>query len=154
MQESQRIADQLKRSMEGEAWHGPALLELLADVSAPEAAAHPLPVAHSIWELCLHLNCWQVAVLQRLQGQAMEYAPDEDWPTPPAPTEAAWQQALEQLQYTYRQLQAAILQLPDEQLEQPCPGKNYSLYILLHGLIQHILYHGGQIALLRKALQV
>ena len=56
MTEIERIEDQLKRSLEGEAWHGPALEELLADVRAEQAAAKPVPPAHSIWEIVLHIK--------------------------------------------------------------------------------------------------
>jgi hypothetical protein len=90
--------------------------------------------------------------LQRLQGYPMEYEKDEDWPAPPATSEAAWIQSRQKLEASYQQLHTAILQLPDLRLNDPCPGKNYSLYVLLHGSIQHTLYHAGQIALMRKLL--
>jgi hypothetical protein len=56
MTEAARIAQQLENAFSGGAWHGPALLELLADVDATTAAAHPVPGAHSIWELVLHIG--------------------------------------------------------------------------------------------------
>jgi len=43
----------VKRAFDGPMWHGPALAELVAGVSSEEAAAHPVPGAHSIWELVL-----------------------------------------------------------------------------------------------------
>ena len=36
MSETKRILDQLKRAYEGEAWHGPSLRDILADVFAQE----------------------------------------------------------------------------------------------------------------------
>src|SRR5271168_4223530 len=53
--ESSLIADQLRRAFDGDAWHGPALLELLRGVDAPTAAAKPVPDSHSIWELVMHV---------------------------------------------------------------------------------------------------
>jgi hypothetical protein len=50
-----RLEEQLQRSFEGEAWHGPSLRETLDGVTAEEASRHPIPGAHSIWELVLHL---------------------------------------------------------------------------------------------------
>jgi len=61
--ESVLIAEQLRRAFEGDAWHGPALLELLQDVDAVTAAAKPLPDVHSIWELVLHVAVWDAAGL-------------------------------------------------------------------------------------------
>src|SRR5688572_14934765 len=43
MKEVKRILDQFKRSFEGGAWHGPSVQEVLANVTAEKAAAHPLP---------------------------------------------------------------------------------------------------------------
>ena len=66
MSEAARIADQLRCAFQGEAWHGPSVLELLSDVDAATAAAHPLPDAHSIWELVLHVAAWDEAVNLRI----------------------------------------------------------------------------------------
>jgi hypothetical protein len=43
------IVDQLERAFDGEAWHGPALMEILDGIDARTAAARPIPSAHSIW---------------------------------------------------------------------------------------------------------
>ena len=48
MTEVSRILDQLKRAFEGEAWHGPAVLEILNGTTAEQAAARPLDGAHTI----------------------------------------------------------------------------------------------------------
>jgi len=66
MTDSDRIAQQLENAFDGGAWHGPTLLELLAGVDAQTAAAHPLPGAHSIWELVLHIAAWDDAVNRRI----------------------------------------------------------------------------------------
>ena len=58
MTETFRLADQIRRAFEGNAWHGDSLLEILADVSAKTAATHPIKNAHSIWELLLHIAAW------------------------------------------------------------------------------------------------
>ena len=47
------LADQIRRAFRGESWHGPSVLEVLAGVSAEDAAAHPIAGAHSIWEIVL-----------------------------------------------------------------------------------------------------
>ena len=67
MREVVRIGSQLKRAFEGGAWHGPSLRELLADVSAEQAAARPLPGAHSMWEIVLHIAAWQDFVTRAVE---------------------------------------------------------------------------------------
>jgi hypothetical protein len=48
MSESDHIADQLRRAFYGDAWHGDSLFEILAGVTAAQAAARPVKDAHSI----------------------------------------------------------------------------------------------------------
>ena len=45
----------------------------------------------------------------------------------------------------------AIEKFGDERLQETVPGRKYDYYYLFHGIVQHSLYHGGQIALLKKA---
>jgi len=48
-------------------------------------------------------------------------------------------------------LRETIAKLDDEKLKEKAAGQEYSIYFMLHGVIQHDLYHAGQIALLKKA---
>jgi hypothetical protein len=68
IEENVRIADQLKRAFEGDAWHGPAVLEVLQGVTARAAASKPIPGAHSIWELVLHIAAWDGVIRRRMEG--------------------------------------------------------------------------------------
>ena len=56
--ESLRIADQLRRAFAGDPWHGSPLSELLANVTADQASARPLPSGHTIWEFVLHIDVY------------------------------------------------------------------------------------------------
>src|ERR1700709_2712435 len=92
MTDTERITDQIRRVVEGGAWHGPSVHELLAGVDAGAAAARPLPNAHTLWEILVHMTVWLEIVRRRLtEGRALQPPPDEDWPSPPAPTAEAWQ---------------------------------------------------------------
>jgi hypothetical protein len=78
--EVERIQDQLDRSFRGPAWHGPSLMELLRGVDATRAARRPLPHAHSIWEITLHVSVWEDVVRRRIEGEAVEPSGEQDWP--------------------------------------------------------------------------
>lgn len=152
MSEIGRIDDQIRRAFEGPAWHGPAVRELLADVVAKEAAAKPLPGMHSVWEIVLHLSAWNKAVRRRLEGEViLELPADEDWPAVRDMDERAWRTTVREGEQDYRALREMISRLDGERLAEIVPGKDYSVYVMLHGVIQHALYHAGQIALLKKA---
>ena len=151
MSQSALIADQLRRAFEGTAWHGPALLELLRDVDAATAAAKPLPNAHSIWELILHIAAWDGAVYRRLGGAKAQLKAAQNFPRVPKPTEAAWREAIAETRRTHDALVKTVSTLRDSRLRDRVPGKRYDFYHMLHGLVQHELYHAGQIAILKKA---
>lgn len=151
MNEIERIADQLQRAVEGEAWHGPSLNETLAKVTAPAAAARPVAGGHTPWEIALHIGAWLSAVRRRLGGHAVELTPKEDWPPVGDATEAAWEQAKAGLNGEYRHLLESIRGLSEEALGKTVGGRDYSMGFMLDGVVQHTLYHTGQIAVLAKA---
>ncbi|MGD0570948.1 MAG: DinB family protein [Candidatus Sulfotelmatobacter sp.] len=144
------IAEQLRRAFEGDAWHGPALLELLEDVDAATAAAKPLPDVHSIWELVLHIAAWDGAACRRLAGEKIQLAGMANFPVVPRPSEVAWRKAVAHARRTHDALVKTVAALPEARLRERVPGKKYDFYFMLHGVAQHELYHAGQIAILKK----
>ena len=153
--ESIRIADQLRRAFEGDAWHGPALLELLKDVNGATAAARSLPDAHNIWELVLHVAVWDRATLRRLAGERTQPTGLDNFPFVPTQAgERAWNKAMSDLRRTHQTLVKTVAALPEPRLWERVPGKRYNFYHLLHGVAQHELYHAGQIAILKKMKKI
>ncbi|MBI4550928.1 MAG: DinB family protein [Candidatus Latescibacteria bacterium] len=149
MTEAQRIADLLTRAVWGEAWHGPGLHDILTDITAAQALAKPIPNAHSIWDLVLHLTAWADIVAKRLAGGRWEE--DESWPEVRETDQTAWDATRAAAEQSHDRLAAVIRTLSEARLAELMPGEPPMVYIQLHGLIQHSLYHLGQIALLKKA---
>ena len=155
MSETARLADQIRRAFEGDAWHGDSLKELLAGVTAATAAARPIKNAHSIWELVLHIAAWDDAVFRRIGGAAVELTKQQDFPPVKDTSPAAWRRTVSHLEQAHNQLIKAVAAFPDSRLQDQVPGKNedyYDFYYMFSGIVQHELYHAGQIALLKKAL--
>ena len=151
--ESGLLADQLRRAFEGDAWHGPALLELLADIDAPTAAEHPITNVHSIWELVLHIAAWDDAVNHRIvlgKGLLEDLEDEENFPPVQDTSEAAWKKAIDHAKEAHAQLLKTVQRLPDQRLSEAVPGKPYDIRFMLEGVAQHELYHAGQIAILKK----
>jgi len=120
---------------------------------AARAAARPIAHAHTIWDLVLHIAAWDDAVLRRLGGAAMELSDMENFPPVTDTSDAAWRKALAEVRSVHEKLAAAVAALPDSRLDEMVPGKegaHYTFYYMLHGVVQHELYHAGQIALLKK----
>ncbi len=152
MTEIERISNQLKCAFEGNAWHGPAVQEVLKGVTAAQAARKPIPKAHSIWEIVLHITVWENAVKKWLGGDLSFQVTDEaDWQKLKAKSEASWRKTLKNLEKGHMELRETISRLSDSELDKVL--KKATVYDLLHGIIQHDLYHAGQIAVLNKAFQ-
>jgi len=156
MTEIERISDQFRRAFDGNAWHGPSVMALLEGVTAAQAASRPIPAAHSIWQLVSHIAAWERACLRRLNGDPAQLTDEEDWPAVSDTSEVAWQKTKDELVATHQQLLDKIGGLDDARLNQPIindPSTTYSsVYVTLHGGVQHDLYHAGQIAILKKAV--
>lgn len=150
MTEISRITDELQRAFAGPAWHGPALMQTLAGVTADIAAAHPIRQAHSIWEIVLHVTAWRPAVVRRLRGETVELTGAADWPHIEKFTTPAWEEAIRNLEQAHGNLFDEVRRLTDSRLAERVAGKDYDVRFMLHGMAQHDAYHAGQIAVLKK----
>ena len=146
------LSDELRRALRGDAWHGPALQEILADLSAEEAMQRPLPRAHSPWELVAHMTSWSRIALRRINGGQVEPFEGEDWPEVHGFTEDNWDAACSALTESYERLSEVVLGMSEEELAAKAPKSERSIAGMINGVVQHAAYHGGQIALLKKSV--
>ena len=159
MNEIARIVDQLEREHAGDPWHGSPLAAILDGISWEQASARPIAGAHSIWELVLHMAAWKNEVRHRLSGEPAGEPEEGDWPAAESVSREGWSAALEKLELAHRLLVSAIKDFPEQNLYIPIndareqvPGAGTTYYELLHGIVQHDVYHAGQMAILKKAL--
>ena len=117
-----------------------------------------IPNGKSIWELVLHMTGWKREVAKRLSGSPAGMPDEGDWPAVGETTEARWRATLQGLEAAHEALVDAVRNVPESKLYEPTRdlrntplGTGVSYYELLHGIVQHDVYHAGQIAILRKA---
>lgn len=154
------LAD-LRRIYEGNAWHGPSVLEAIRDVSAAQAAARPVPEGHSIFELTHHIAAWIGEAASRLQGNPPGMPADGDFPDRSATVdESAWSAVRARLERRQAELLEAVAAFDPSRLDDVVNPKHrkhddgpVTFRALLSGLAQHSAYHAGQIVLLRKGLR-
>ena len=145
------ILDDLNRGYDGDAWHGPPLRKVLDGVTADVASAHPIADSHSIWEIVVHLSAWDDVITRRIAERRAIEAPDGgDFPPVIGSGADAWSDVLRELDYQHARLVETVSNLNAERLDETVAGKNYSLAHMLRGVMQHLAYHAGQIALVRK----
>ena len=146
-----RIDDELHRTYDGDPWHGPPFRAILADVTAEKAAKRHPAVAHSIWELVTHTSAWVEVVRRRLaEWKPITLTEAENFPPTADTSPAAWTATLAQLHSRIGALRELVASLDQGKLHQTLPGKDYQVALMLHGTAQHLAYHGGQIALLKR----
>lgn len=151
MTELEQYADMLRRAHDGDSWQGSSLAELLDGVTADQAARGPIPNAHGIWELVLHIPAWHRVVRRRVNGERVVTIDDaENFPPVADRSETAWARAREALRASTLETAAVIRSFPPERLADEVPGKGYSYRHMLSGVAAHDAYHAGQIALLKK----
>ena len=114
------------------------------DVLIIGAGASGAAVAWSLAETKMHILCLEQG------GWMADPTPEQDWPAVRDCSEAAWKLALADLEATHAKLRGAVASLDAARLNEKVPGEAYSIYFMLHGVVQHNLYHAGQIAILRK----
>jgi hypothetical protein len=128
MTDSDRTATQFHNVLFGETWYGPSWRQLLEGVSAREAHRRPIPEAHTIAEIVQHTTTWHDVVRRRLNGETPDVTDAEDWPAA-EDNDPAWSRAKERLFET---------------------GQALWLDLML-GELEHVIYHAGQVGVLRKA---
>lgn len=144
----------MDRAFEGDAWHGPPVKTVIDGLTAEDASKHPIAGVHSIWELVHHITAWNTIVREELGGASAQITPEVDWPPVWDATEVEWRRAVQKLYDARARLRQAVEGLRDGQLdERPSRRTNNSRYVMLHGIVQHDLYHAGQIAVLKKAIR-
>lgn len=150
MNEIEKIKDQLERAFEGESWTGPSVMEVLKDIEPVKAASRPIPNAHSIWEILEHMNSTIRNVIRRMRGDGTPMTDEEDWPKVTDTSKQSWDELIERFKVSHNELLAEVSKLKPEQLDSPVLEGFSSYYVTLHGVVQHNLYHLGQISILKK----
>ncbi|MFZ0312231.1 MAG: DinB family protein [Candidatus Korobacteraceae bacterium] len=150
MSAMQRILDHYDGVLQGEPWHGEAVWPVLDSISVREAAARPIPSAHTIWEIVMHMTFWENVAAQRLAGLRAGLVEELNFPPMPAPTEENWRRTLDQFRDSNRVFRQALAKLDATKLDQMTAAGKRTFYGEAHGILEHHVYHLGQIVLLKK----
>lgn len=149
MSEIARIAHLLEETFEGEPYYGPSVLGALEHVTADVAAQRPRWSAHSIWDLVAHLTAELDYARAVIAGTAEPWIEGETtWPAITDTSETAWKEAIQDLTKANRALARTVKQLDDTILDQQPMRVRGPFYLMLHGTMQHSIFHAGQISLL------
>ena len=148
------IIKNLEITMSGQPWFGRAVFDILGDVEESKVNIRPGGTGHSMIELLWHMNTWAEFTLSSLDGKStdeMKSIEEKDWRTIDA-VDHSWQAGLSELKSTHNKMAAMLAQKDDSFLNEIVPTRKFNFRFMLNGLIQHNIYHLGQIAYINKLL--
>ena len=150
MHPTQRIADAYRAATVKGAWYGPSLAELISQIPAELATTAPVPGAHSIAELLQHLLLWNERIRNTSESHPLApWQPEKEWAEPPIP----WNDLVSRWSQSRDLLEEKIRNFPIEDLAKQVPGRDYPYETMLRGIVEHAIYHSGQIAMILSMLR-
>ena len=145
------ITEQLEQTYGGQPWYGDSIVAKINTISAETAFLQTSPGVHSIAEILAHMIVWRKAAIEWLRGNSQHNVTlnsKDDWPPYETLQETGWEELKQQFADTQTQLISLLRGKTDEILPQPYSKKPYTFQLLLEGIVQHDVYHLGQIGVL------
>ena len=146
----QELIDQVNEVFEGTPWYGSSVSAYLQEIK-PEYLNYNFKGTHSIGQIIEHMIRWREYVIDKLRGveNTLEVGAPEDWGVTTY-SENGTSELFARFRNTQKMLVHLLAEKDDTLLTQYVPGKSYTFAKLLTGIIQHDIYHLGQIYLLKS----
>jgi hypothetical protein len=152
MNSTVQIAKHLREVYIGGNWTSVNLKDGLADVTWQQATTKVYSF-NTIATLVYHMNYYVSTVLKVLQGEPLVAKDKFSFDQPPIQSQEDWEKLLDKTWTDAENFASLIEQLPESKLWEDFTDKKYGTYYRnLHGIIEHIHYHLGQIVLIKKIL--
>ncbi len=152
-EEVQSIIINLERVLTGQPWYGEAVMPMLRKIHPAVVYINPKN-SHAAIEIVYHMITWAEFTLSRVQKKQnydLQTAEQMDWRIID-PKVQTWAKALDEFEELHKQLIVELKTKDDAFLNETVDYREYNFRFLLNGLIQHNIYHLGQIAFLKNLL--
>ena len=152
--EIQSIIANLERVNTGQPWYGKAVYEMLDEIDPAIVYKKPNK-QHSLAELLYHMITWADFTLHRIKGDKekdMAAFEELDW-RKIDPEVHTWEKGLTEFKNIHKEIVELLNKKDDEFLKEIVDYRQYNFRFLLNGLIQHNIYHIGQVAYVKKLLE-
>jgi uncharacterized damage-inducible protein DinB len=153
--EIESVIVSLTELLYGEPWYGKSANAVFKNIDPAGVHKKPSPNSHSLIELLYHMITWVEFTLEQVDSNTIadiESFEKRDWRIIDA-AEHSWDRGLQQFIDLHQQLILSLKNKNDNFLDKPVTYRDYNFRYLLHGLIQHNIYHLGQIVYLDKLLK-
>ena len=150
MNKCEKIADAYCKVTIAGAWYGPSVAELLARITSEQAVKKPESGTHSIAELLQHLLLWNERIRKTNESCPMpKWEAEKEWAEAAIP----WADLVERWSKSRDLLEERMRNFPLEDLEKQTPGRTYPYEFMLNGIVQHTIWHAGQIAMVHSMVK-
>jgi uncharacterized damage-inducible protein DinB len=152
--EMQSIIRNLQNVNTGQPWYGRPVYEMLEEINPAIVYTKPNENSHSLIELLYHMITWAEFTLKRIEGdkeQDLAAFEQMDW-REIKPAVHTWEKGVNEYKKVHENIVALLENKVDEFLKEIVDYRKYNFRFLLNGLIQHNIYHAGQVAYLNKLL--
>jgi uncharacterized damage-inducible protein DinB len=152
--EIKSIITTLEASLDGEPWYGRSVYAIMREVDESVASTKPNSRSHSMVDLVYHMLTWAEFTLKRIHKEKiddLEAFEKLDW-REIDPQIHGWEEGLSAYIATHQEIIAVLKTKDDSFLKEKVDYRDYDFQYLLQGLIQHNIYHVGQVAYLKKLL--
>jgi len=148
------IISNLENTLKGHPWYGRSVYEILEETDKNKQYIRPNGKSHSLTDLLYHMLTWAEFTQKRIEKEPiadMDAFNELDW-RQIDPDEHYWQKGLADLKKCHETIIELLHVKDDDFLDEKVEYRNYNFRFLLNGLIQHNIYHLGQVAFLSKLL--
>ena len=152
--EIKSIIQNIKNVNNGQPWFGRPVYEMLDEIDPESVYQKPNDHSHSMIELLWHMITWSEFALRSLEKANKENInaiEAQDWRNID-PSFHTWQKGLEIFKNTHRQITDILDKKNDDFLKEIVGQRKFNFRFMLNGLIQHNIYHLGQIVYTGKLL--
>ena len=150
---SQHYAGRFRQIYDGSPWYGDNFVSKIADITSENAFVSPVTGLHAVAQVVAHMTYWRQALISRLRNSGKPFKPsmksDDNWPSISHLQQTGW----EKTRSAFDESQAEIIKLLSGQTDSFLAveyDKGYSIDDLVQGIIDHDIYHIGQIGLIKK----
>jgi uncharacterized damage-inducible protein DinB len=147
-----QVAKHIRESAMGNNWTDVCLKNSLQNISWQQANIS-IAGCNSIAVLAFHIGYYVKAILQVMQGGALEAHDKFSFDAPAINNDDEWNQRIKEVLANIESLANSVMNISDEVLEDFFTQEKYGNYYRnLHGVTEHLYYHMGQINLLKKMI--
>lgn len=149
------ILHNLENVSSGHPWYGRAVYEMLDEIDPAIVYKKPNGASHSLIELLYHMITWADFTLKRIQGDKdydLTESEKMDW-RKIDPKVHTWKKGLAEFKAIHKKMTSLLKKKDDTFLDEKVDFRKYNFRFLINGLVQHNIYHIGQVAYVKKLLK-